>query len=139
MENSKYELMLKRLLAQQNIERKGPKRRETIRLNNNNNLINLIHEVIEDNKNKKYNNPKEEEENKNKTNNLQKRESILINFKDKNNALSLTYGKHSVIITNKYSQKKIAENIEDTEINGGNITNEINPTSYNNSKSNNDD
>ena len=45
---SKYELMLKRLLEQKNIERKGPKRRETIRINNNKNFIKLIQQTISD-------------------------------------------------------------------------------------------
>ena len=122
MGNSKYELMLKRLLEQKKIERKGPKRRETIRLSNNKFLTKLIKEVIED-------------KNKNKENNFQKKESILINFKDKNNDLS----KHSVIITNKIFHKKITDNLDDTVLNGANIVNEINPTSGNNSKINNDE
>ena len=134
MGNSKYELMLKRLLEQKKIERKGPKRRETIRLSNNIFLTKLIKEVIED-KNKKKNNIKEKEKNKNKENNFQKKESILINFKDKNNDLS----KHSVIITNKIFHKKITDNLDDTVLNGANIVNEINPTSGNNSKINNDE
>ena len=134
MGNSKYELMLKRLLEQKKIERKGPKRRETIRLSNNKFLTKLIKEVIED-KNKKKNNTKEKEKNKNKENNFQKKESILINFKDKNNDLS----KHSVIITNKIFHKKITDNLDDTVLNGANIVNEINPTSGNNSKINNDE
>ena len=134
MGNSKYELMLKRLLEQKKIERKGPKRRETIRLSNNKFLTKLIKEVIED-KNKKKNNIKEKEKNKNKENNFQKKESILINFKDKNNDLS----KHSVIITNKIFHKKITDNLDDTVLNGANIVNEINPTSGNNSKINNDE
>ena len=53
--NQKYELMLKRLLEQQNKEKKGLKRRETIRINNNKNFIKLIHETVEDNKNKEKN------------------------------------------------------------------------------------
>lgn len=134
MGNSKYELMLKRLLEQKKIERKGPKRRETIRLSNNKFLTKLIKEVIED-KNKKKNNTKEKEKNKNKENNFQKKESILINFKDKSNDLS----KHSVIITNKIFHKKITDNLDDTVLNGANIVNEINPTSGNNSKINNDE
>lgn len=134
MGNSKYELMLKRLLEQKKIERKGPKRRETIRLSNNKFLTKLIKEVIED-KNKKKNNIKEKEKNKSKENNFQKKESILINFKDKNNDLS----KHSVIITNKIFHKKITDNLDDTVLNGANIVNEINPTSGNNSKINNDE
>ena len=53
--NQKYELMLKRLLEQKNKEKKGLKQRETIRINNNKNFIKLIHETIEDNKNKEKN------------------------------------------------------------------------------------
>ena len=51
--NNQYELMLKRLLEQKKIERKGPKRRETIRKENNIKII--INDVIEDFKNKKSN------------------------------------------------------------------------------------
>ena len=41
-EDNKYELMLKRLLEQQNKEKKGPKRRETIRINNNKKFIKFL-------------------------------------------------------------------------------------------------
>ena len=121
MMHSKYEKMLKRLLAQKEIETKGPKRRDTIRLNNNKEFSKLIKEVIEENKDNKNKGKKADKNNKN--NNLQKKESILINYKDKNNILSLTYGKHSVIITNKMNQKKIADTLEDIDAN-----NEIKPT-----------
>ena len=63
IENNKYELMLNRLLEQKKIERKGPKRRETIRINNNKNLIKLVKESIEDNK--KNENNKENNQNNN--------------------------------------------------------------------------
>lgn len=53
MIHSKYEKMLKRLLAQKEIENKGPKRRDTIRHNNNKEFSKLIKEVIEENKNNK--------------------------------------------------------------------------------------
>ena len=121
MMHSKYEKMLKRLLAQKEIETKGPKRRDTIRLNNNKEFSKLIKEVIEENKDNKHKGKKADKNNKN--NNLQKKESILINYKDKNNILSLTYGKQSVIITNKMNQKKITDTLEDIDAN-----NEIKPT-----------
>ena len=121
MIHSKYEKMLKRLLAQKEIETKGPKRRDTIRLNNNKEFSKLIKEVIEENKDNKHKGKKADKNNKN--NNLQKKESILINYKDKNNILSLTYGKQSVIITNKMNQKKITDTLEDIDAN-----NEIKPT-----------
>ena len=119
MVQSKYEKMLKRLLAQKEIETKGPKRRDTIR-NNNKELYKLIQEVIKDNKDSKN---MDKKGGKNNNNNLQKKESILINYKDKNNILSLTYGKHSVIVTNKMNHKKIKETLKDLD-----AINEIKPT-----------
>ena len=119
--NQKYELMLKRLLEQQNKEKKGLKRRETIRINNNKNFIKLIHEAIEDNKNK-------EKKIKNK---LQKKESIsiLLNAKDKMNLLSISSGKQSVII-NKIAKKNFLDNLRETtdneiKLTSGNITSDI--------------
>ena len=55
MGNSKYELMLKRLLEEKKIERKEPKRREKIQ-NNKKDFIKKILEEIEDNKKIKYKN-----------------------------------------------------------------------------------
>ena len=114
--NPKYELMLKRLLEQQNKEKKGPKRRETIRINNNKKFIKLIHEAIEDNKNKE----------KNIKNKLQKKESILLNPKDKMNAI-ITSGKQSVII-NKIAKRNFLDNLGEI-----NVDNDIKPTSGNTS------
>ena len=131
MIHSKYEKMLKRLLAQKEIETKGPKRRDTIRPNNNKEFSKLIKEVIEENKDNKNKGKKADKNNK--KNNLQKKESILINYKDKNNILSLTYGKHSVIITNKMNQKKITDTLEDIDAN-----NEIKPTCGDIKNNNND-
>lgn len=109
---SKYELMLRRLLEQKNIKRKGPKRRETIRINNNENFILLVRKAIEDNKNIE----------KNKENDLGRKESILLNNKGKANSTYLTSGKHSLII-NKFSKKKILDGLGDI-----NMDNEIKPT-----------
>ena len=47
--DSKYELMLKRLLEQKQIERKGPKWRNTIGIDNNKDLIELIEIVKKEN------------------------------------------------------------------------------------------
>ena len=99
---SKYELMLKRLLEQKNIERKGPKRRETIRVNNNKNFIKLIQQTISDNKHT----------DKNKEKNLHKKGSILLNYKEKLNSTSLQNGKHTLIIK-KFSKKKLYDGFGD--------------------------
>ena len=108
--------MLKRLLEQKKIKRKGPKRRKTLRPNNNSDIKKIIKEVKEENeKNKK--------ENKNNDKNLDnsKRESILLNYKDKKN---INHARQSFNIT-KYEHQKIKSIFDDTEINSGYLLNEI--------------
>ena len=117
--DSKYELMLKRLLEQKKIERKGPKRRKTLRVNNNKNIAKLIMEVVEENKNNKKEDNNADVENSNNLD-LSKRESILLNYKDKSNLQmrqSFNIG--------KFGHKKIKNNFEETEINNGQILNDI--------------
>ena len=111
--NSKNELMMKRLLEQKNIERKGPKRRETIR-SNNDKFEKMIKEAIEENKNP----------DKNLKSNLKKKESILLNYKDKMNSMALVMGKHSVVINN-LSKKKLFDHLGDI------MDNELKPTCEN--------
>ena len=48
--NEKYELMLKRLLEQQNIKKIGPKRRQTIRTDGEK-IKNIVTELLQENKN----------------------------------------------------------------------------------------
>ena len=117
--DSKYEMMLKRLLEQKKIERKGPKRRKTLRVNNNKNIAKLIVEVVEENKNNKKEDNNADVENSNNLD-LSKRESILLNYKDKSNLQmrqSFNIG--------KFGHKKIKNNFEETEINNGQILNDI--------------
>ena len=124
--DSKYELMLKRLLEQKKIERKGPKRRKTLRINNNNDMIKIIKDVIEEEneKNKMVNvNEQTEKNKKNKNNENPTRGSILLNNKDKK---LLKHGRQSFNINNKlFEHKKIKNNFEETEINNGLVLNEI--------------
>ena len=49
-DNNKYELMLKRLLEQQNIKKNGPKRRETIR-EDGNKINDMVKDLLIENKN----------------------------------------------------------------------------------------
>ena len=49
-DNGKYELMLKRLLEQQNIKKVGPKRRETIRNEGNNYIKDIVSNLLIENK-----------------------------------------------------------------------------------------
>ena len=70
--------MLNRLLEQKKIERKGPKRRETLRKNNNSDFIKLVEEIIEENeKNMQLHETKKLNDSKNIDS---KRESILLNY-----------------------------------------------------------
>ena len=128
--DSKYELMLKRLLEQKKIERKGPKRRETLRINNNKNAIKLINEVIEDNKKdnkqKTINDSNNTNNDENKTNS-----SILINTKEKK---LFEHGRQSVNISGKmFNQKKIKKDFDETEINNGIGLNELKNITHNTS------
>ena len=115
--DSKYELMLKRILEQKNIERKGPKRRKTLRINNNKDLINLIENVIKENENNKTVNDKNQNQNIDNT----KNESILLNHKDKKNLIN----RQSVNI-NKFEQRKIRNDYEETEISNSIMLNDKN-------------
>lgn len=107
--DSKYELMLKRILQQKEIERKGPKRRKTITINNNNDIVQLIECVKREYDNNKIMN--EIKENNNNSNNT-KRVSILLNNKDKKQLMN---SRQSVII-NKFEVKKIQNDFDETEI-----------------------
>ena len=49
-DNTRYELMLQRLLEQQNIKKVGPKRRETIR-NKKNEIKEMVKQILQENKN----------------------------------------------------------------------------------------
>ena len=123
--DTKYELMLKRLLEQKIIERKGPQRRKTLRINNNADMIKVVNEVIEENKKLNEQKNKENEKNNNKNNaNIcneysQNRGSILLNYKDKKKLEKYTNSRQSYIISNKLfdEHKKIKDNFEGTEIN----------------------
>lgn len=117
--DSKYELMLKRLLEQKKIERKGPKRRKTLRVNNNKDVAKMIMEVIEENKNNKKEDNSASVNNSNNLD-LSKRESILLNYKDKSNL----HVRQSFNI-NKFDHKRIENNFGETEINNGQILNDI--------------
>jgi hypothetical protein len=117
--NTKYELMLKRILEQKKIERKGPKRRKTLRINNNADIIKIVNEVIDENK--KINEQKNAEILKNMNSEYIdssiNRGSILLNVKDKKKLEELSHSRQSYIISNKlFDHKRISNNFEDTEI-----------------------
>jgi hypothetical protein len=94
----KYEIMLKRLLEQKNIKRKGPKRRKTIR-NNENGIIKIIEEVILENKNENKNKKKEENKFLNTT--------LIIKNKQNSKKKQST----SIIITKNEQKDRLINNI----------------------------
>ena len=117
MFDTKYELMMKRLLEQKNIKRKGPKRRETIR-NEGDNIKKLINEVINKNKNNIKNNKKVE-------NKLLKRDTSLI-IKNTNKTkvrLSVTIDKKDRMINNLNNGLK--KNLQNQQLKNVNTLNEI--------------
>jgi hypothetical protein len=125
----KYELMLKRLLEQKIIERKGPKRRNTLRINNNKDAIEMIKEVIDENKISNNNKSRNENNDSNNDNeNSLTRGSILLNIKDKK---MLDHGRQSLnIVGKKFKHKQIKNKFEETEINTHGLElNEIKNTS----------
>ena len=74
-EDNKYELMLKRLLEQQNIKKVGPKRRETIRKLGEEKIKDMVKNLLIENKNdilnkKNTNDKKDKNENKNENSSL---------------------------------------------------------------------
>ena len=74
-EDNKYELMLKRLLEQQNIKKVGPKRRETIRKLGEEKIKDMVKNLLIENKNdilnkKNINDKKDKNENKNENSSL---------------------------------------------------------------------
>ena len=103
--------------------KEGPKRRKTLRKINNDNFIKLIQEVIEDEKNKQMNEKKIEE---NKNIDSTKRESILLNYNDKN---KLNHTRQSLNLI-KFDHKKINNNFGETEINNLQILNLNNTSNY---------
>jgi hypothetical protein len=119
--DEKYELILQRLLEQKVIERKGPKRRETIRNKNSKNFIKLVQEVMEENKGLNKNNSSED---------VNKNNSILLNKKEKK--INVKF-RQSVNMT-KYELKKIKNDFGDTEINNLNILKDIKVNDNYNSK-----
>ena len=96
LSDNKYELMLKRLLEQKNIKRNGPKRRETIKNNNNKQIEILVNEVLVDNINNI----------KNKVNGKvlnQENDLLIKDIKDINNQYhraSATIDKNAIISNN---------------------------------------
>lgn len=115
--DNKYELMLRRLLEQKNIKRNGPKRRETIRKEEQ--IKVLLNEVLEENKNQISNNNNEETI-LNRGNTL-----IIKNKKSSKVRFSITINKEELLnnFKNKVNKKLIKNAITLNEIiNEGNVS-----------------
>ena len=96
--DDKYELMLKRLLDQQNIKKNGPKRRETIR-NDGNYIRDLVKNLLIENKNDVLNN-----KNKNDNNTL-----LIKNKFNKKARYSVTIDKNTLMNNININKKKFQE------------------------------
>ena len=103
--DSKYELILKRLLEQKEVERNGPIRRQTIRKNNNKELLKMIKEVIKDDKSGKNVDKHDKKNNEKNNEEINIKESLLLNMQDKKNALKTPQGKKSLIVNNLINNK----------------------------------
>lgn len=97
---NKYELMLKRLLEQKNIKRKGPKRRETIRNDNQIIKVNeIVNEILVENINDIKNN-------KIKQKLLNQENDLLIkNLNNQNFRFSATLNKNGILMNNINAKK----------------------------------
>ena len=119
-DNKKYELMLKRLLEQKKVKRNGPKRRETIRKEDDK-IKSLINEILTENKN----------EIKNSTNSTDNSKSLNINnstliIKNQNNLQKLRFS--STIDRNGESNivnKKVVKNLINQNFKNVNTLNEV--------------
>jgi len=96
--DDKYELMLKRLLEQQNIKKNGPKRRETIRKDGSN-IKDLVKNLLIENKNDVLNN-----KNKNDNNTL-----LIKNNFNKKARYSATIDKNTLMNNININKKKFQE------------------------------
>ena len=110
IDKNKYEVMLNKLLQQKSIERKGPKRRETIR--DGNNLKILVKEVIKE--------KKENKNNKLKRRASKRRYSLIIKNKDKQKIRQ-----SSTIYRNEYMKCKSVNKILKSQLKKVNTLNEI--------------
>ena len=103
-DDNNYELILKRLLEQKKIKRKGPKRRETIRKSENIQL--LVNEVINENGKEIQNNNQ-----LNKSMHTNTSETIIIKNKNDKMRFSITINKDSINFINNKINRKHLKNI----------------------------
>ena len=119
-DKKKYELMLKRILEQKKVKRNGPKRRDTIRKEDDK-IKSLINEILTENKN----------EIKNSTNSTDNSKSLNINsstliIKNQNNLQKLRFS--STIDRNRESNivnKKVVKNLINQNFKNVNTLNEV--------------
>ena len=103
-DDNNYEFILKRLLEQKKIKRKGPKRRETIRKNESIQL--LVNEVINENGNEIQNNNQ-----LNKSINTNTSDTLIIKNKNDKMRFSITVNKESKNFINNKLNRKHLKNI----------------------------
>ena len=101
-DNNKYELMLRRLLEQQNIKKTGPKRRETIRKGGDT-IKDMVNNILIENKNDILNNKNKKNENN----------TLLISKKydNKKGRFSVNIDINAIFMNKLNNKKKIQEQI----------------------------
>ena len=100
-DNNKYELMLRRLLEQQNIKKTGPKRRETIRKGGDT-IKDMVNNILIENKNDILNN-------KNKKNNENNTLLISKKYDSKKGRFSVNIDRNAIFMNKLNNKKKIQE------------------------------
>ena len=95
VDSNRYEIMLERLLAQKNIQRCGPKRRETIR--NGDNTKKMVEEILKHNKDNIIKINKEELANK--------KHSLIIKKKNFKGRLSVNIGINGIKMNGNLNDK----------------------------------
>ena len=102
-DDNKYELMLKRLLEQQNIKKEGPKRRETIRKGEEDKIKEIVKNILKENKNNIINQKTKNENN-----------SLLIKKQfNKKGRYSVSFDRNMIFMNkliNNNNKKKFSEN-----------------------------
>ena len=94
-DDNKYELILKRLLEQQNIKKIGPKRRETIRKEGDN-IKDIVKELLKENKNIALN----------KKNSIESNSLLIKTQFNKKGRFSVTVDKKSLMDNINHNNKK---------------------------------
>ena len=134
-EDNKYELMLKRLLEQQNIKKVGPKRRETIRKLGEEKIKDMVKNLLIENKNDILNKKKTKDKiDKNKNENENENNSLLIKKEfNKKGRFSVNIDRNALFMNNLNNsniKKKVKRQYFNARNSISEVIGEINRSDY---------